>query len=132
MRKAVLKESSAGKELEIRIVDPALAHALVREPVNVLLKQKPDGKARRDSGPALVAIERCKLRIDPGPVDPYRKQNQRMVLIDDLIEPCPEQIAAPAVSCCLGRIASLRCSQGSRFRTLRIKIRKRKLLAPHS
>ena len=52
MRKAVSKESSAGKELEIRIVYPALARALVREPVNVLSKQKPDDKAHRDSGPA--------------------------------------------------------------------------------
>jgi hypothetical protein len=38
----MLEELFAGKILEIRIVDPALAYPLIGQPVNVLEQQKPD------------------------------------------------------------------------------------------
>jgi hypothetical protein len=39
VREGVLEELCAGEELEIRVVDPALAHRLIGHPVNVLEQQ---------------------------------------------------------------------------------------------
>ena len=39
VREGVLEKLFAGEELEIRVVDPALAHPLVGQPVNVLEQQ---------------------------------------------------------------------------------------------
>ena len=36
MRELVLEKLCPGEELEVRVVDPALAHAFVGQPVNVL------------------------------------------------------------------------------------------------
>ena len=93
MREAVLEELLSGEVLEIRIIDPALAHAFVGQPVNVLEQQQPDRKARLDPGPALVAVERRDLAVDPVPIDLAGKQNQLVLQVDDLVQPRPEQIA---------------------------------------
>lgn len=69
MRKGVLEELFASEELEIRVVDPALANALIGQPVNVLEQQQPDHEAGRDPGPAMLAVERCDLAVDPVPID---------------------------------------------------------------
>ena len=65
----MLEELFPGEVLEIRIIDPALAHAFIGQPVNVLEQQQPDRKARLDPGSALVAVERRDLAVDPVPVD---------------------------------------------------------------
>ena len=44
VRELVLEELLAGEVLEIRIIDPALAHAFVGQPVDVLEQQQPDHK----------------------------------------------------------------------------------------
>ena len=58
MREGVLEKLFAGKELEIRVVDPALAHPLIGQSVNVLEQQKPDHEAGLDTRPGVVAVER--------------------------------------------------------------------------
>ena len=64
----MLEKIFPGEELKIGIIDPSLAHAFVGQPVNVLEQQEPDRKARLDSGPPLLAVERRDLAIDPVPV----------------------------------------------------------------
>ena len=93
VREAVLEELFPGKVLEIRIIDPALAHPFIGQPVNVLEQQKPDRKARLDPGSALVAVERRDLTVDPVPVDLLGQLRQFVSEVDDLVEPRPEQIA---------------------------------------
>jgi hypothetical protein len=93
MRKLVLEELLAGEVLEIRIMNPALTDAFVRQPVDVLEQQQPDHEPGLDSRPPFVAIERRNLAIDPIPVDLARERHQLMLHVDDLIEPRPEQIA---------------------------------------
>ncbi len=89
----MLEELFPGEVLEIRIMDPALAHAFVGQPVNVLEQQKPDHEAGRDPRPALVAVERRDLAIEPLPVDLAGERHQLVLHVDDLLEPRPEQIA---------------------------------------
>jgi hypothetical protein len=92
VREGVLEELLAGEVLEIRVVDPALAHSLVGQPVNVLEQQKTDHEAGRDPRPAVLAVERRNLAVNPVPVDLASEQNQFVLQIDDLVEPSPEQI----------------------------------------
>ena len=93
VREFVLEELFPGEVLEIRIIDPALAHAFVGQPVNVLEQQEPDRKARLNPRPAFVAVERRDLAVDPIPIDCTRELSQLVLEIDDLVEPRPEQIA---------------------------------------
>ena len=89
----MLEELFPGEVLEIGIMHPALAHAFVRQPVNVLEQQKPDHETGLDPGPALVAVERRDLAVDPPPVDLTGELHQLVPHVDDLLEPGPEQIA---------------------------------------
>ena len=50
VREGVLEKLFTGEELEIRVVDPALAHPLIGQPVNVLEQQQPDHEAGLDPG----------------------------------------------------------------------------------
>lgn len=70
----VLEELFAGEELEIGVVDSALAHALIGQPVNVLEQQQPDHEAVLDPRPAVLAVERCDLAVDPVPINPAGKR----------------------------------------------------------
>ena len=72
---------------------PALAHALVGQPIDVLEQQKPDYEAGLDPGPTLVAVERRDLAIQPIPVEATCKLHQLVLHIDDLLKPGPEQVA---------------------------------------
>src|SRR6476661_8868537 len=87
MREGMLEELFPGEVLEIRVIDPALAHAFVGQPVNVLEQQQPDRKARLDPGPALLAVERRNLAVDPVPVNLPGQLRQLVVEVDDLVEP---------------------------------------------
>ena len=72
VREDVLEELFAGeKELEIWVVDPvlALAHPLIGQPVDVLEQQQPDHEAGLDPGPAILAVERRDLAVDPVRID---------------------------------------------------------------
>jgi hypothetical protein len=92
VRELVLEELLAGEVLEIRVMDPAVACAFVGQPVDVFEQQEPDHKARLDPRPALVAVERRDLAIDPIPIDLIGELRQLVFEVDDLIEPCSEQI----------------------------------------
>ena len=92
MREIVLEELFPGEVLEIRVVDPALAHPFIGQTVNVLEQQQPDRKARLDARPAVLAVKRRYLAVDPVPIELARKLNQFVIQIDDLVQPCPEQI----------------------------------------
>ena len=92
VRELVLEKLFPGEELEIGIIDPALAHAFVRQAVNLLQQQQPDCKPRRDPGPALVAVERRDLTVEKVPVDLAGELRQFMLKVDDLVQPRSEQI----------------------------------------
>ena len=88
----MLEELFAGEVLEIRVVDPALADGFIGWPVNVLEQQKPDREAGLDPGPALVAVERRDLPIDPIPIDLASELRQLVLHVDDLVQPRAGQI----------------------------------------
>ena len=90
VRELVLEELRAGEVLEIRIIDPTLAHLFVRQRVDVLEQQEPDDEAGRDPGPAMFAVERRDLAIDPVPVDLAGELHQLVLHVDDLVEPGAE------------------------------------------
>src|SRR5262245_29087627 len=93
VRERMLEELLAGEVLEVRVVDPALAYLFIGQGEDVLEQQKPDHEAGLDPGPALVAVERRDLAVEPFPIELAGKLHQRMLHVDDLIEPGPEQIA---------------------------------------
>ena len=67
-RKLTLEKLPACEVLEVRVVHPTLAHALIGQSVDVLEQQQPHHKTALDPRPTLVAIERCNLPIDPIPI----------------------------------------------------------------
>ena len=87
VRELMLEELFPGEVLEIRIKDPSLANAFVREAVDVLEQQQSDHKTARDRGPTFVAVERCDLVIEPRPVDLGRQLHQLVLHVDDLLQP---------------------------------------------
>ena len=95
VRERMLEKLLPGEVLEIRIVDPAIAHLFVGQGEDVFEKQQPDHEAALDAGPTLLAVKRRDLAIEPVPVDALGKLHQLVLHVDDLIEPRPEQIARP-------------------------------------
>ncbi len=93
VRKLVLEKLFSGKELEIGVIDPALADALIGQSVNLFEQQQPDRKPRRYPRPALVTVERGDLAVDKVPVDLLRQLRQFVLEVDDLVQPRSEQIA---------------------------------------
>ena len=92
VREGVLEKLFTGEELEIRVVDPALAHPLIGQPVNMLEQQQPDHEAGLNARPAVLAVKRRDLAVDPVPIDLAGKQNQLVLQVDHLVQPRPEQI----------------------------------------
>src|SRR6202020_75505 len=115
VREGVLEKLFAGEELEIRVVDPALAYPLIGQPVNVLEQQQPDHEAGLDPRPAVLAVERCDLAVDPVPIDLAGKQNQLVLQVDDLVQPRPEQIVRSRRLVLLRPHRPLRCTTESWF-----------------
>lgn len=113
VRKGVLEKLLAGEELEIRVVDPALAHPFIGQPVNVLEQQQPDHEAGLDPRPAVLAVERRDLAVDPVPIDLAGKQNQLVLQVDDLVHPRPEQIVRSRRLVLLRPHRPLRCTTES-------------------
>ena len=113
VRESVLEELFAGEELEIRVLDPALAHPLIGQPVNLLEQQQPDHEAGLDPRPAVLAVERCDLAVDPIPIDLAGEQNQLVIHVDDLVQPRPEQIVRSSRPVLLRPHRPLRCTTES-------------------
>src|SRR3954451_22363809 len=110
VRESVPEKLFAGEELEIRVVDPALAHPLIGQPVDMLEQQQPDHEAGLDPRPAVLAVERRDLAVDPVPIDLAGKQNQLVLQIDDLVQPRPEQIVRSRRLVLLRPHRHLRCT----------------------
>ena len=55
---------NSGEVLEIRTIDPAIAHLFVQAE-NLFEQQEPDRKRARDAGSTLVAVERRNLPLEP-------------------------------------------------------------------
>ena len=113
VREGVLEKLFAGEELEIRVVDPALANPLIGQPVNVLEQQQPDHEAGLDARPAVLAVKRRDLAVDPVPIDLAGKQNQLVLQVDDLVQPRPEQIVRSRRLVLLWPHRPLRCTTES-------------------
>src|SRR6478609_8699354 len=113
VRESVLEELFAGEKLEIRVLDPALAHPLIGHPVNVLEQQQPDHEAGLDPRPTVLAVKRCDLAVDPVPVDLAGKQNQLVLHVDNLVQPRPEQIVRSSRLVLLRPHRLLRCTTES-------------------
>src|SRR5258705_12255947 len=113
VREGVLEKLFTGEELEIRVVDPALAHPFIGQPVNVLEQQQPDHEAGLDARPAVLAVERRDLAVDPVPIDLASKQNQLVLHVDDLVQPGPEQIVRSRRLVLLRPHRPLRCTTES-------------------
>jgi hypothetical protein len=58
VRERMLEELFPGEVLEIRIVDPAIAHLFVGQGEDVLEQQKPDDEAALNAGPTLL-VDGC-------------------------------------------------------------------------
>jgi hypothetical protein len=65
---------------------------LIGQPVNLLEQKKPDHEPGLDPRPALLAVKRSNLAVDPVPIDFAGKQNQLVLHVDDLVQSRPEQV----------------------------------------
>jgi len=103
----VLEELLAAKELVIGILDPARAQILVGEIMHVLEDREPRHQPRRQRRMAgLVGIDRAEPLLEKAPVDRPAELRQRVVHVDDLVEPRLEEIFCPLSRRSLGRIES--------------------------
>ena len=93
MRDPVLEAGLAGEVLETGVVPPALPKALVGEPVDLLQQHDRDHEARFARGPSPGREAVRHLPVDPVPVDLPGQPDRFMSPVDDLIEPCPKEIA---------------------------------------
>ena len=86
------------EQLEIRVLDPALAQRLVREILHGLedrqARHEP-GRQRRMTG--LVGIDRPEPLLKKPPVDGAGELRERVAHVHDLIEPRPEQVVLSAL-----------------------------------
>jgi hypothetical protein len=90
---AVLEKLLATEVLEVRVLYPALAQHLVGQIVAVLEDRKPRHQPRRQRWTAgFVDVNRAQLVLQEPPIDRPRQPHQRMIEIDDLIEPRAKQI----------------------------------------
>jgi hypothetical protein len=111
----VLEERRAGEELKICTKDPALAHPFIGQSVNMLEHQQASHETGLDPPPVLRALERRGLLVEPVPIDPAGELNQRVLHVDDLIEPRPKQIAFARRLVLLRPHRSLQCTTKSWF-----------------
>ena len=89
----MLEELLAAEELVIGVLDPALAQHLVGEVVGVL----EDGQSRHQSrrqwrAARIIGVDRPKLPLQEPPIHRAPQRHQRMLQVDDLIEPGAKQI----------------------------------------
>src|SRR5262249_61680862 len=92
VRKLVLEELLSGEVLEVWIIDPAFAYALVGQSVNMLEQKEPDHKLCRNSRAATVAVQRRDLAVDELPVDLARELHEMVPHVVVLVLPSAEHI----------------------------------------
>ena len=94
----VLEDLLAAEQLVIGVLDPACAQILVGEIVHVLEDRKPRHQPRRQRRMAdLVGIDRAEPLLEKAPVDRPAELGERVIEVDDLVEPRPEEIGLSAV-----------------------------------
>jgi hypothetical protein len=99
----VLEELLAAEQLVIGILDPARAQILVGEIMHVLEDREPRHQPRWQRRMSdLVGIDRAEPLLEEAPVDRPTELRQRVVHVDDLVEPRLEEIILPAVPPLLG------------------------------
>jgi hypothetical protein len=97
------EKNGAAEQLVIGILNPARAQILIGEIMHMLEDRKPRHQARRQGRMSgLVGINRAEPLLEEVPVDRPAELGQRVVQVDDLIEPRTEEIVLPAVSPLLG------------------------------
>src|SRR5271163_1882440 len=96
---SVLEKLLAAEVLEVRVLYPALAQRLVGQIVAVLEDRKSRHQPRRQRRTAgFVGVNRTQLLPQEPPIDRPREPHQRMIEIDDLIEPRAKQILRAGLS----------------------------------
>ena len=99
----MLEELLAAEQLVIGILDPARAQILVGQIMHMLEDRKPRHQPRRQRRmPDLVAIDRAEPPLEEAPVDRPTQLGERVITVDDLVEPRLEEIVLPAVPPLLG------------------------------
>src|SRR3954462_99339 len=94
----MLEKLLAAEVLVIGVLDPALAQHLVGEVVGVLEDRQPRHQSCRQRWLAgAVRVDRSELLFQKAPVDRSRQLRQRMLHIDDLVEPRTKQILLAAL-----------------------------------
>src|ERR1700730_803828 len=92
-----LEKLLAAKVLVIRVLDPLLAHYFVAEIVGVLENRQPRHQPGRQRRPTrTVGVNRPELLFQKSPVDRPRQFRQRVVHVDDLVQPRTKQILLAA------------------------------------
>lgn len=90
-----LQVGLATEELPVRVLHPGVDHGFIGGVERVLQVQQPRHQARRQGRPATHRSERHRERaLDLGPVDQRRQSDQRVLHVDQLVEPGDEQLAA--------------------------------------
>jgi hypothetical protein len=89
----MLEELFAAEELVIGVLDPALAQHLVGEIIGVLEDRQPRHQSRRQWRAArIIRVDRPKPPFQEPPIHRTPQRHQRMLEVDDLIEPRAKQI----------------------------------------
>src|SRR5215467_9494161 len=89
----MLKELFAAEVVIIRVLHPALAQRLVGEVVHVLDDGEPRHQSCREWRMTwLLGVDLAEPSLQKAPVDRLRQLQQRVLHVDDLIEPRAEQI----------------------------------------
>src|ERR1700680_3273965 len=97
-RKPVLEKFLAAEVLVIRVLDPQFTHDLVAEVIGVLENGEPRHQPRRQRRLAwAIAVNGTEFLFQKSPVDRPRQLHQRVVHVDDLIEPRTKQILPAAL-----------------------------------
>ena len=92
----MLKELFAAEILKVGIFHPARGQFLVREIVGVFEDREPRHQPHRQGRLARnIRINRAKARFEKRPLDGKRQKHKLMAKVDDLVEPCLEQIVLP-------------------------------------
>jgi hypothetical protein len=99
----VPEELLAAEQLVIGVLNPARTKILVGEIVHVLEDREPRHQPRRQRRMAgLVRIDHAEPLFEEAPIDRPAELGERVIHVDDLVEPRPEEIILPAVSPLLG------------------------------
>jgi len=92
----VLEELLAAEVLVIGVLDPTFAQRLVGEVISVLENGQPRHQARRQRRAAgTIRIDLAEPPFQEPPIDCAARRHQRILHVDDLIEPGPEQKSMP-------------------------------------